>query len=162
MLSDKMLATLNKQIQHEIEASYLYLSMSLHFRATNMDGYAHFMMVQYKEELTHARKFADYVLAKGANVELLQIAKPPSSWPTVLDAFKAALAFEQGTTAKIHAIAKQAFDEGDLSTIEAMQWFIKEQVEEEEWAMSWVDKLTLAGDNLGALFMLDRAAAARE
>ena len=155
MLEAKMQGALNKQINAELYSSYLYLSMAAWFEAQTLKGFAHWMRVQAKEEHAHAMKFFDYVLERGAKVELKAIDAPPKSWKNPLDAFKAVAAHEAKVTGMINALADQAQGIRDHATGTMLHWFISEQVEEEANAAEVVAKLEMIGDSSGGLFALD-------
>jgi len=155
MLEAKMKDALNKQINAELYSSYLYLSMAAWFEAQTLKGFAHWMRVQAKEEHAHAMKFFDYVLERGAKVELKAIDAPPKSWKGPLDAFKAVAAHEAKVTGLINALADQAQGIRDHATGTMLHWFISEQVEEEANAAEIVAKLEMIGESSGGLFALD-------
>src|SRR5450756_1612684 len=145
MLDTKMQGAINEQINWELYSGYLYLSMAAQFSELGMPGGQNWMTVQYQEELAHAQKMFDYVTTRGGRVTLEAIAKPQTEWAVGLDMFKEALAHE----VKDHA------------THNFLQWFIAEQVEEEESANDMVQKFTMAGDQPAGLYQLDKELAAR-
>ncbi|OVE73397.1 ferritin, partial [bacterium B17] len=145
----------------EMDAAYLYLAMSAQFASTGLKGAANWLNIQAKEEMTHAEKFYNYVLSQGKRVELQTIDAPPGDFGTLLEAFKTVLEHEQKVTSLINDLVYLASDEKDKATEIFLHWFVTEQVEEEENAQELVDKLTLAGDNVQALFMLDKDLAER-
>jgi ferritin len=161
MLSKKMQDALNSQINAEYFSAYLYLSMAAHFERVNLKGISHWFRIQVQEETMHATKFFDYVLDRGCPVTLATIQGPPTTWESPLAAFEAALAHEQGITARIGKLADLALAESDHATNALLQWFINEQVEEEATADQIVHELRLAGDAPAALFMIDRELGAR-
>ncbi|HGE71137.1 TPA: ferritin, partial [Candidatus Poribacteria bacterium] len=87
MISKKLQDAFNEQIQAEMGSAYLYLSMSAYFHSINMEGMAHWMEVQAKEEQGHAEKFFKHIIDRGGRVELLAIEKPKFEWTSPLDAF---------------------------------------------------------------------------
>ncbi len=155
MLSKKMEKALNEQLNAEAYSSYLYLSMSASFSARTLKGFAQWMSVQAKEEFAHAMKFYDYLIARGARVTLQGVAQPPADWAGPAAAFKDTLAHEQKVTAMIDKLADLAVAEKDHATREFLDWFVKEQVEEETQANDIVQRLNLAGSSTGALLFLD-------
>jgi len=162
MISEKMQKAINEQIQVEMASSYLYLSMAACFHSANMEGMAHWMEVQTKEETGHAMKFYSYLIERGGKVELLAIDKPKSEWATPLEAFKSAYAHEIYITGRINNLVKLAFDEGDTASIFFLQWFVTEQVEEEASTSKIVNMLEMIGESKNGLFMLDHQLAKRE
>ncbi len=161
MLSKKMVAALNEQIREELYSSYLYLSMSAHFSNIGLAGMANWMDVQQKEEKDHAMKFYNYLLSQGAEIKLLQLDEPPHTWKSPLEIFKAGLKHEQHITKCINNLVDIAEKEKDRATFNMLQWYIDEQVEEEENARTIIDKLNLIKADSNGLFMIDKELAAR-
>ncbi|MBN2055765.1 ferritin [bacterium] len=161
MLDKKMEEALNDQINAEMFSSYLYLSMSAYFTAENLTGFANWMYVQSQEETFHAMKFFDYIHERGGAVELLAIEKPQAEWDTPLAAFEAALKHEQYITKRINDLVDLAMEIRDHASNNFLQWFIKEQVEEEASAAEIVAKLEMIKDSPNGLFMMDRELGAR-
>lgn len=155
MINKKVEKAIVEQIAKEMFSANLYLAMSAYYKAKNLNGFANWMRVQAQEESAHAMIFFDYLIERGGDVKLMPIEAPQSEWATPLAAFEAAYAHEQHITASINAIAEIAMQEKDFATSTFLQWFITEQVEEEANASELVDRLTMAKDSPGALFMLD-------
>jgi len=162
MISEKIQKALNNQIQAEMFSSYLYLSMSACFRNANMDGMAHWMSVQSREEYGHAMKIFGYIIERGGKVELEAMEKPQTDWASPLEGFKAAYKHEQYITGRINDLVKLAFDEGDTASIFFLQWFVTEQVEEEANASKIVAMLEMIGESKNGLFMVDHNLGKRE
>jgi ferritin len=156
MLNKKVETALNKQINAELYSGYMYLAMSSHFEAANLPGFAAWMKAQAGEELGHAIKMFEFVVERRGSVALDAVDKPPSKWTSPLKTFEAVLEHEQKVTGLINKLADLAAAENDHATGVFLQWFIKEQVEEEASADAIVQKLKLAKDSSGALLMLDR------
>jgi ferritin len=156
MLSEKMQAALNNQINAELHSAYIYLSMAAYFADKNLNGFANWMRVQAQEELVHAMKFYDFVVERRGRVLLQAVEAVPTEWPTSLAVFEAAFKHEQKISGMIHEIANLAQDERDHPTSSFLKWFIDEQVEEESSADAVVQQLRLIGDSGAGLFMLDR------
>ena len=161
MLTEKMQKALNGQLNAELYSSYLYLSMNAYFKSINLDGFANWMYYQAQEELEHSMKFYDFVLQRGGKVELLQIEAPPTEWSSPLAVFEATLAHEQKVTGLINDLVDIAHEESDHATNIFLQWFVSEQVEEEESVGGVLEQLKLMGDAQGGLFMMDRELAKR-
>ncbi|MEM0492496.1 MAG: ferritin [Candidatus Thermoplasmatota archaeon] len=155
MMKAKIENTLNKQINAELYSAYLYLSMSAYFESINLSGFAHWMRVQAKEEVGHAMRIYDHVVERLGRVNLSGIANPPASWKSPLNAFEDAYKHEQKVTRMIHDLVDLARQEKDHATESMLQWFIDEQVEEENQTDVIVQKLRLIKDNTNGLFMLD-------
>ncbi len=161
MLSKAVEQALNEQIKNEFEASYLYLSMSAHFDAEGLGGFAQWMRLQSSEEQTHALKLFDYVLARGGTVKLAGLGAPPNEFGAPLDIMKQTLAHEQKVTQLINALYGKASEERDFVTSAELQWFLTEHVEEEKTAGDIVQRLTRAGGDANALLTLDRELGSR-
>jgi ferritin len=161
MLDQRMQDALNKQINAEIYSAYLYLSMSSQFAELGMAGGQNWMHIQFQEELFHVQKFFDYVVERGGRVLLTAIDQPDQEWPTALAIFEQALAHEQKVTALINGLADLAVELRDHATLQELQWFIGEQVEEEATAGDMVKKLRLMEGAPGALYEIDKELATR-
>jgi len=161
MLSNKMEAAINQQINAEMYSSYLYLSMATYFESISLGGFSNWMRQQAQEEMFHAMKMFDFVCERGGRVTLKAIDEPPSKWASVLDVIENVLAHEQKVTGLINDLVNLALDERDHATNIFLQWFVSEQVEEEDTAGGLVDKLKLIGGDANGLFMLDTELATR-
>lgn len=155
MLSEKMNNELNKQINAELFASYLYLSMSGWFVSKGLSGFANWMRVQAKEENFHAEKIYDYVHERGGRVILEAIDKPEWQWSSPLNIFEESLKHEEKVTGMINDLVDVAIATKDHASNNFLQWFVAEQVEEEANAGSVVDRLKLVDENSSGLFALD-------
>jgi len=155
-MDTKLTEALNDQLNNELHAAYTYLSMHAHFEAEHWPGFAHWMDLQSHEEVEHAMKFYNFILERDEAITLQAIDAPPAEFQSPLDAFQKALAHEQKVTQQIHEIYKIAEDVGDYPTQVFLHWFIEEQVEEEEITEDAVARLQRAGDDVGALMVLDR------
>jgi ferritin len=162
MITKRMEEALNGQINKEFYSAYLYLSMSAYCNKLGMPGAEHWFRMQYDEEVMHMTKMFDYVMQHGGNARLLKIDEPPHEFGTVLEAFEASLAHERSVTKWINELLDVAVEEKDHASQVFLQWFITEQVEEESNVGDIVDRLRLAGDNGGALMMIDDKLAARQ
>jgi ferritin len=155
MIGEKMIKALNDQLNAELYSSYLYLSMSAYFQSINLKGFANWMRVQTQEELLHAVKFYDFINNRGGRVKLAAIETPPSEWESPLQIFETAYQHEQKVTGLINNLVEIALEERDHATQIFLQWFVTEQVEEEDSANTVIQKLKLMGDAPGGMFMLD-------
>ncbi len=156
MVSEKMLDALNKQLNAELYSSYLYMSMNAYFKSVNLDGFATWMYFQAQEELTHALKFYDFINSRGGRVSLMQVAAPPAEWDSPLSVFEDTLGHEQKVTALINDLVELSLEQRDHATNIFLQWFVTEQVEEEESVGGVLEQLKLMGEAKGGLFMIDR------
>jgi len=161
MLSEKMQDAINGQLNAELYSSYLYLSMNAYFKSINLDGFANWMHYQAQEELTHAMKFYDFINQRGGRVNLLQIEAPPAQWNSPQAVFEATLEHEQKVTGLINELVELALSEHDHASNIFLQWFVSEQVEEEESVTGVLEQLKLMGEAKGGLFMIDRELAKR-
>ncbi len=161
MLTEKMQTALNGQLNAELYSSYLYLSMNAYFKSVNLDGFANWMHYQAQEELEHSLKFYDFIIQRGGKVVLSQIEAPPTEWDSPMAVFEATLAHEQKVTGLINDLVEIAHEERDHATNIFLQWFVSEQVEEEESVGGVLEQLKLMGDAKGGLFMIDRELAKR-
>jgi ferritin len=161
MLSEKVEKALNDQFNAELYSSYLYLSMNAYFKSTNLDGFANWMYQQAIEEMIHAMKFYDFINQRGGRVTPAAIAAPPSEWESPLAVFEDTLSHEQKVTGLINDLVDTASEAHDHATQIFLQWFVTEQVEEEESAGSVLEQLKLLQGNKNGLFMMDRELAQR-
>lgn len=152
---------INEQIKNEMFSAYLYLSMAAHFEAENLPGFANWMKVQSKEEVEHAMKFFEYIYDRGGRVTLKAIDEPQTAFKAPLEVFKQVLEHERKITAMIHKLYELALKENDYPSQVMLQWFIKEQVEEEKNGETIIEQLKMVGDSSAALMMADRQFAAR-
>ncbi|MEP0762405.1 MAG: ferritin [Chloroflexota bacterium] len=162
MLSEKMQAAMNRQINAELHSAYLYLAMAAYFEHENLPGFAHWMRLQANEELAHALKFFDFIVERRGRVLLEPVGAVPTEWASPLAVFENALAHEQKVTGLIHGLVNLAVEERDHASDSFLQWFVDEQVEEEASADAVVQQLKLAGDSGVALLILDRELGARQ
>jgi ferritin len=129
--------------------------MSLYFEEQSLPGFAKWMRVQFTEEQAHGMKMLDYVVDRSGTVTLSTIEKPAADFKSATDVFERTLAHEQKVTSLIHNLYGLAAKESDYASMEMLQWFIKEQVEEEKNAGLILDQLKMVGDKGSSLVMLD-------
>lgn len=161
MAASKVLEALNEQVKHEFYSSYLYLAMSAYCGEQGLNGFANWLRVQAKEEVTHATKLFDYILTRGGHIELLPVEAPPSSWKSPLAVMEDGLKHEQFVTSRFNMLMDLATQEHDHASLVFLQWFVTEQVEEEENFADLISKIKLVQDDGRGLFMLDKDLAAR-
>jgi len=161
MLSKKLTNAINDQINAEFYSAYLYLGMAAHCEAANLPGFASWMKQQAKEEVKHGMKLFQYLNDRGAQVSLKAIAQPPAEFTSPVAIFEETLQHEQQVTSRIHSLYALSLDEKDYPTQTELQWFIKEQVEEEKTAALILEQLRTIGDSGTALIIMDRQLAAR-
>ena len=161
MLGKKMEKALNEQINKELFSAYLYLSMTAYFESLSLPGFAQWMRVQTQEELSHAMKIYDHVNERGARVLLSAIDTPETKWTSPKAAFDAAYKHEKFITESINNLVTAARKENDHATDVFLQWYVTEQVEEEQNASTIANQLKLIGESSHSLLMLDRELGAR-
>jgi ferritin len=153
---------MNEQIKNEFYSAYFYLSVSAYFEAKHQTGFAHWMKVQSQEEVSHGMKFFNFLLQHGSRVELLPIDQPPLDFESPLDAFAQALENEKRVTSQIHHLYKLALEEQNAKAQVLLQWFIEEQVEEEESVGEVIEDLKRVGEDADALLQLDKTLGTRD
>ena len=161
MIKEKIEKALNQQLNQELYAFYVYLSMSAYFESMNLNGFANWMRFQAEEEKNHGLKFYDYILQANGRIDLKQIDAPKKSWKSVQEVFEDTYNHEKKVTESIYDIVDLSISERDHATHNFLQWFVSEQVEEEATALKILEKIKLIGDNQGALFILDREMGSR-
>ncbi len=155
-MDKKLYEKLNEQINHEFYAGYLYLSMAAKFEEMSLTGFAHWMREQFKEEQEHAMKIFDYLIARGEKVELKEIQTPNDKWTKPVEAFKLALEHEKLVTSQITDIMETAMQVKDYPTVQLMNWYVAEQVEEEANVNEIIDKFSYINENQSNILMLDK------
>jgi len=161
MISKRLEAELNNQLNAELYSAYLYLSMSAYLSIKNLSGFSHWMKMQFEEEQAHAMKIFQYILDRGGNVELLDIKSPKKDWKDILDIFHTVVNHEAHVTKMINNLVNIALEEKDHATVAMLQWYVSEQVEEESTVNDIYDQLKLIEGKGAGLFMLDREAKQR-
>lgn len=162
MISKKVEQAINDQINKEFYSAYLYLAMAQDFESMNFKGAAKWMFKQYKEETLHAEKFIEFINEVGGRVELKAIEKPKLKWGSLLAAFEDAYKHELFVSESIHKIMQLAIQEKDFPTQNMLQWFIKEQVEEEEQTLYIVNLLKMIKESPQGLMQIDMILGKRE
>ena len=155
MLSEKMNEALNVQANRELYSSYLYLSMSYYFESTSRPGFASWMRAQAAEELVHTMKMLDYVAKSGGRARMMAVEAPQLSWDSPLQAFQHVWDHERAVTGLIHALVGVAESESDQATKSFLQWYVEEQVEEEESSDNVLKRVQAAGSDSAALKAAD-------
>ncbi len=161
MISKRLEEELNKQLNAEMYSAYLYLSMSAYLSKENLNGFSHWMLLQFEEEQVHAMKFFQYILDRGGEVKLEKINKPILSWNGIIDVYENVFKHEQHITNLINKLVDVAIKEKDHATVAMLQWYVSEQVEEEATVSELLDQLRIIDGKGSGLFMLDREAKAR-
>jgi len=158
-LSDSICHALNAQMTKEAHAAQIYLSYASWANAQGYDGVSNFLFRHANEERNHMMKFLEYILQRGSTVEVSAIPDPGENPISVYDCFKKAFAQEVDNTESIYKIVKQSFNEADWATWHFLQWFVKEQTEEETLIMNMLDRFKIAGGEKASdesLYAIDR------
>ena len=156
MIEKKMEEALNGQINAELYSAYMYLSMSAYFEARELPGFAHWMRAQAQEEEFHAMKLFTYLVERGGRVILKALEAPPAEWKSPLHVFEDTLKHERKVTGLINDLVFLARDLRDNATEIFLQWFVSEQVEEEDNVQKILGPLKLIKESPQALYMLDK------
>ncbi len=161
MLSEKVAALLNDQVNKEFYSAYLYLDFSNYFEARGLDGFANWYKIQAQEERDHAMLFYQYLQNNNAKVTLEAIGKPDKVLDSDMTVLKAGLEHEIYVTGLINGIYAAAHEDKDFRTMQFLDWFVKEQGEEETNANDLISKMELFGSDPRSLYMLNSELAAR-
>ena len=160
-ISQTIQDALNQQINRELASAYVYLAMSAWADEQNLNGAASWLRIQWEEELQHATKLVDYIAGRGGRVELTAIAKPVAKYKHLLNVFKTVLKHEEDVTSAINSIYDLAAKQKDYATQTLLDWYVNEQVEEENAPSEIISMLELVGDSASGLLMVDRHLAGR-
>lgn len=161
MISDAINNILNEQINKEFYSGYLYLSMSAHLKELGLCGFASWMRHQAKEEVEHGLKIFDYLIECNSFVTLKQIRTPEFEFNGILSIFQTVYEHEKCITSSVMSVAQKAEEECDRMTLSFIDWFISEQIEEEEAVKNIIKRLELFGDDKVALYLMDKELGAR-
>ena len=156
MISRRIEEALNGQVNAEFYSAYLYLSMAGYFESIDLKGFADWMRVQVQEEQFHAMKLYDYIFERGGKVTLPPIDAPPYDWGCPLAVFEATLEHEQKVTGLINDLVYLARELKDNASEIFLQWFVSEQVEEEDNVNKVLGQLKLVKDSPQAMFIMDK------
>ena len=152
---------LNQQINKEFYSAYLYLEFSNYFEDAGLGGFANWYRIQAQEERDHAMLFYQYLQNENQKVTLEAIDKPDKSFSCHMDVLKAGLAHEEYVTSLINDIYAAAYEVKDFRTMQFLDWFVKEQGEEETNANDLITKMELFGSDPKSLYMLNQELAGR-
>ena len=161
-ISKNVVDALVEQYNFEIESGYIYLAMVHDLKDKAWDGFAHFMDKQAHEEYEHATKFKHFIEEIGARVELKAIPEPKKEYKSVLEIFEEAYAHEQEVTKRIEHIYELALKEKNYVVVEFLNWFLEEQVEEEDNMRNIVEVLENIKDGYTGLYLYDKELGRRE
>ena len=161
MIDKKLEKAFNDQINKELYSEYLYLAMKAKFAEMNLQGFVNWFDVQVQEEHAHGMGMYDYLIERGGSVELMAIDKPEVKGSTPLEIFEQVLEHEEYVTSRINALMDVAEEVRDRAGLSFLDWYLKEQVEEESNVGGVLATLKLIGDDKKALLLLDKDLATR-
>lgn len=161
MISEKLQKAFNEQINKEFYSEYLYLAMKVYFQELNLQGFVNWFDVQVQEEHAHAMGMVNYLNDRGGKIELRAIDKPVVEGNTPLEVFEHVLRHEEYVTSRINHVMDVAEEVKDRAAMHLLDWYIKEQVEEEASVGGILATLKLIGDDKKALLLLDKDLATR-
>lgn len=161
MLDKKIADLLNEQVNKEFYSAYLYLDFANYYADEGLDGFSNWYQVQAQEERDHAMMMRRYLIDNGVRVTFEAIAKPDKTFKTTEDPLHAGLEHEQYVTSLINNIYAAAFEQKDFKTMQFLDWFIKEQGEEEKNAEDLIKKMKMFGHDAKGLYALNQELAAR-
>ncbi len=136
----------NRQLNRELYSAYLYMSMAAYFESIKLKGFSHWMLAQVSEELMHAMRFFEAISQMGVRILMMPIEAPPTNWPSPLKCFEDVFKHEKLVTAMINDLVKMSRNENDTAAVNALQWFVNEQKEEEEHVAEILEKCRQAQD----------------
>ena len=160
-LKKEVESILNKQIELEFDAALVYYGMYIYFEQELFKGFAAWFKHHVGEEMSHAAKIIDYMLERGGSPAIPATKAPKTRYTSPLEAMKGALGHEHGNTTGIYACLKVAAEADDPATTEMLQWFVKEQVEEEQWAEEYAQMVAKIEKSTGAMYAFDHRVGAR-
>ena len=161
MASEKLLTALNNQFNFELASGYHYMAMAAYCSNENMNGFAHFFVKQAKEEYEHAMKFYSFIFDMDGRVLTQAMEQPKNDFNSFLEVFETALDHEKKVTSKIYELLEMAIEEKCHATVQFLQWFVEEQLEEENSMKDIIFKLEGIKDSFQGLYLLDKELFAR-
>lgn len=161
MASEKLLTALNDQFNFELLSGYYYMGMAAYCSDENMDGFAHFLIEQAKEEYQHAMKFYDFIYDVDGRVMTQAMSEPKNEFKSFVEVFEEALAHEKLVTGRINNLLEMAMEEKSYQTVQFLQWFVEEQREEENTMKDIIFKLEGIKDDFNGLYQLDKELGSR-
>ncbi len=162
MISDKIRDVLNEQINKEFYSAYLYLAMSAYFSDIGLYGFSHWTKMQSKEEIEHGMILFEYILNRKSQVRLQQLDVPTLDMNGPVKVFEQIYQHERSITSSIDCVASMSEGECDLATRNFIDWYLKEQIEEEASVLRIISKLKAFGEEKSALYLIDRELSKRE
>ena len=158
-MNKKLEDAINTQLNFEIESAFVYLAMKNYLETLSLEGFVNWFDVQFQEEMAHAQKFMNFVNERGGRVDIRGFETPRNDFKSVLEVLETSLAHEKEVTRRIHNLMKLAIEENDYASVSLLQWYVDEQVEEEDNFSKLIEKVKLVKD--AGLYMLDKELATR-
>jgi len=159
IMNKKIELAMNTQLNFEIESAFVYMAMKNYLATLSLDGFVNWFDIQFQEEMAHAQKFMDYMNERGGRVQINGFPTPKNDFTSILEVLETSLAHEKEVTKRIHNLMKLAMEENDYPSVVLLQWYVNEQVEEEDNFTRLIEKVKLVKD--AGLYMLDKELAAR-
>ena len=159
-MNKRLVDEINKQITYEFYSAHFYLSMAAYAAGNDLQGFENWFITQVQEENFHAMKLYNYLNQRGEKAIITGFENPPTEFSSLLNAFEEGLKHEKFVTDRINLLMSIALEEKDFAAVNFLNWYVDEQVEEEESFNTMIGKIKLVGDGMG-LYELDKEAAAR-
>ncbi len=156
MVSEKLMKALNDQMNFEFESAHYYLAMAAYCGDQDLDGFEHFFLVQAEEERFHAMKFFNFIKEMDGRPTIQSMGEPKNEFDSLIDVFETALGHEKKVTKRIYDLMDIATEEKSYPAITFLNWFVDEQVEEEDTMKTIISKLQRLGSNGNGIFMMDK------
>ncbi len=153
-MDKKLEMAINEQINYEFESAHIYLAMAGYIATLGLEGFESWMMIQYEEEIAHAKKFMNFVNERGGRIQIKGFADPENEFKSLLDALEISLDHEKEVTKRINNLMSIAYEVKDYASISFLQWYVDEQVEEEDNFNKLIEKVKLVKD--AGLYHLDK------
>ncbi|XMB72082.1 ferritin [Mycoplasmatota bacterium WC30] len=158
-MNKKLEQAINTQLNFEIESAFVYLAMKNYLESLSLEGFVNWFDVQFQEEMAHAQKFMNFVNERGGRVEIRGFETPKNEFGSVLEVLEASLNHEKEVTRRINNLMKLAIEESDYASVSLLNWYIDEQVEEEDNFSKLIEKVKIVKG--AGLYMLDKELATR-
>lgn len=162
ILNKKMEEMLNKHMNLEFYSSHLYLAMAAWFESQSLPGFSSWMEIQSEEERKHSIKIYNHLKQRRGNIKIAQVPLPPAEYKSVVDVFQSAYNHEVSISNEINKLMETAITEKDYATVQLLNWFVNEQVEEEANTDAVLQQLKMIGESRGSLMYIDRHMAKRK
>ena len=160
-IQEDLAGALNDQINHEFGAAYAYLGMAAYFESLDLDGFAGWMRAQGEEERAHGMRIFDHLAARDVPIRLSGLEETRTAYRDPETAIAEALTLEESTTRSVNALYALSVEHGDYQAKALMDWFVNEQIEEEDTLRTLLSQVRIAGGDGSGLLILDRELAAR-